>query len=275
MIEPISIFRHSSSTPAIKVTIIVPTYNASSQIAATVESILSQLNCHFEAIFVDGSSTDRTVDIIRSYNDSRLKVQEVPSHKRFEMVNRGIAMAQGDYISMLLPGDVFISTEALNSVCYEILSSDLPNLFYTAAYIWDEWDKPHFLFRPLTRDLLRQGLQPTNLQACFIKKQTFKKIGYFNIDLTYRGGFDFLLRFSLDPSMTYASIMRVYIIPAVVSFTYNYSVGNVKETFQLLQRNFGFLFAVLWLTKQKILLKHIAKKIIRRISYFISGKEVW
>lgn len=275
MTEPISFSRNPTATPTIKVSIVVPTYNASSQIAATVESILSQINCHFEAIFVDGSSTDRTVDIIRSYNDSRLKVQEVPSHKRFEMVNRGIAMAQGDYISMLLPGDVFISTEALSSVCFEIVESDLPNLFYTAAYIWDEWDKPHFLFRPLNRDLLSQGLQPTNLQSCFIKKQTFKKIGYFNINLSYRGGFDFLLRFSLDPLMTCASIMRVYVIPAVVSFTYNYSVGNVKETFQLIRKNFGFVFALLWLTKQKVLLQHIAKKIIRRISYFLSGKEVW
>ena len=54
--------------PAISV--IMPAYNCEAFIRESVESILSQTFTDFEFFIIDDASTDRTVEIIKEYNDN-------------------------------------------------------------------------------------------------------------------------------------------------------------------------------------------------------------
>ena len=58
------------------VSIITPSYNSSSFIAETIESILSQTYLNWELLITDDCSTDRSVEIIERYiqRDSRIKL---------------------------------------------------------------------------------------------------------------------------------------------------------------------------------------------------------
>ena len=58
------------------VSIITPSYNSSSFIAGTIESILSQTYLNWELLITDDCSTDRSVEIIERYiqKDSRIKL---------------------------------------------------------------------------------------------------------------------------------------------------------------------------------------------------------
>ena len=58
------------------VSIITPSYNSSSFIAGTIESILSQTYLNWELLITDDCSTDRSVEIIERYiqRDSRIKL---------------------------------------------------------------------------------------------------------------------------------------------------------------------------------------------------------
>ncbi|HJY11475.1 MAG TPA: glycosyltransferase, partial [Flavobacterium sp.] len=55
------------------VSILMPVYNCENFIAASVQSILDQTHTNFELIIIDDKSTDRTVEIISSFRDKRIK----------------------------------------------------------------------------------------------------------------------------------------------------------------------------------------------------------
>ena len=56
----------------ILVSIIMASYNAEATIEEAIESILSQTYAFFEFIIINDGSTDKTEDIIKSYNDNRI-----------------------------------------------------------------------------------------------------------------------------------------------------------------------------------------------------------
>lgn len=85
-----------------EVSIILPTYNSQAYIAQAIESVLQQTFKNWEIVLVDDASTDSTLKIARSFHDSRIKIlsnnyNRGVSHSR----NRGIAIAQGDWIALL------------------------------------------------------------------------------------------------------------------------------------------------------------------------------
>ena len=90
----------NSKTP--KVTVFIPVYNRDKYVGEAIESILAQTFSDFEILLVDDGSTDHTVDKIRSFSDSRIRLifnEEnlgIPKTR-----NKGIQLARGEYIAML------------------------------------------------------------------------------------------------------------------------------------------------------------------------------
>jgi glycosyltransferase involved in cell wall biosynthesis len=58
-----------------KVSVCVPAYNASRTIAQTLESILAQDFEDFEVVVVNNCSDDDTYDLVRSFDDSRIRLE--------------------------------------------------------------------------------------------------------------------------------------------------------------------------------------------------------
>ncbi len=82
-----------------KISVCMATYNGEKYITEQLESILVQLRSQDEIIVSDDSSTDRTVEIIKSYRDSRIKVIENQNFKSpiFNFEN-SLKNASGDLI---------------------------------------------------------------------------------------------------------------------------------------------------------------------------------
>ncbi len=57
------------------VSIITPCYNSAEFIEETIQSVLNQTNPNWEWLITDDLSKDNTVEIIRKYNDPRIKLQ--------------------------------------------------------------------------------------------------------------------------------------------------------------------------------------------------------
>ena len=85
-----------------KVTVFIPVFNRESYIGDAIDSILTQTFTDFEILLIDDGSTDHSVDIIRSYTDSRIRLLcndvnlGIPKTR-----NKGIENARGLYIAML------------------------------------------------------------------------------------------------------------------------------------------------------------------------------
>lgn len=85
-----------------KVSVCIPVYNGSEYIAESIDSVLVQTYKDFELIVCDNCSTDNTEEIVRSFNDSRIRY--VRNQKNLGGVgnaNRCLELALGDYIYIL------------------------------------------------------------------------------------------------------------------------------------------------------------------------------
>ena len=86
-----------------KVSIIVPVYNGERYIAKCVSSILSQTLSDSEVILVDDGSTDKTPEILKEYanKDNRIRIITQINQKQGAARNRGLEIAQGEYITFI------------------------------------------------------------------------------------------------------------------------------------------------------------------------------
>lgn len=91
------------------ISVCIATYNGEKYIKEQLDSILPQLNTHDEVIISDDSSTDRTLEIIKSYNDSRIKI--FPNNKFHSPIfnfENALKHTKGDYIFLADQDDVWM-----------------------------------------------------------------------------------------------------------------------------------------------------------------------
>lgn len=88
-----------------RLSVCIPTHNGEPWIASTIQSILSQ-DQDFEVVVSDDASSDSTVDIARSLNDPRVRVER--SESRIGMArnwNRAVELSHGEYVKLLMQDD--------------------------------------------------------------------------------------------------------------------------------------------------------------------------
>lgn len=90
-------------------TIITINYNNASGLRKTIESVVNQTHANFEYIVIDGASTDESVNIIEEYAHKIDYWVSEPDKGIYNAMNKGICMANGDYIQILNSGDILAS----------------------------------------------------------------------------------------------------------------------------------------------------------------------
>jgi glycosyltransferase involved in cell wall biosynthesis len=100
-----------------KVSVIIPAYNVARHIRGTLDTVFGQTYRDFEIIVVDDGSTDETVAILKSYGDRvRWAVQQ--HQGQAYALNRGVGMAQGEYLAYFDADDIMSSTKLEKQVRY-------------------------------------------------------------------------------------------------------------------------------------------------------------
>lgn len=87
-------------------TLITVTYNAEAVLERTLQSVQRQtVREGVELLVVDGASTDGTLDIIRRYPDVVTRWISEPDRGIYDAMNKGLALATGEYVWFLNAGD--------------------------------------------------------------------------------------------------------------------------------------------------------------------------
>ena len=95
------------------VSVIMPVFNAERFISRSIESVLSQTYENLELIVVDDCSTDRSLEIVRSFKDDRLKIIALAMNSGVaDARNIGINAALGRFLAFC-DSDDFWFTEKL------------------------------------------------------------------------------------------------------------------------------------------------------------------
>ena len=95
-----------------KFSIIVPVYNVEKYINRCLDSIVNQSYKKFEVIIINDGSTDSSEDIIKSYNDSRIKYFKQENMGLSEARNNGVLKARGDYL-LFVDSDDYLNIDLL------------------------------------------------------------------------------------------------------------------------------------------------------------------
>lgn len=90
------------------ISVCIATHDGEKYICQQLQSILCQLNVSDEVIVSDDESTDSTVNIIRSINDTRIKIISGPEKKSATLnFENALRQAKGDYIFLADQDDVW------------------------------------------------------------------------------------------------------------------------------------------------------------------------
>jgi len=135
-----------------KVSIIIPIYNAGKSIVATLDSACSQTLRDVEIICVDDCSTDDSIEIVRGYGDSRIKIIQMPENSGAGPArNTGIESAKGQFIAFIDPDDLYASDDCLKKLYlaavennHKVCGGNLLEFYYGNPSSATDWEKATF-----------------------------------------------------------------------------------------------------------------------------------
>lgn len=97
----------------------MPVYNCELYIKEAVESILNQTFIDFELLLIDDASTDKTIEIIKRFSDSRIQLIQKPKNSGYtDSLNYGLSIANGEYIARMDGDDICLPTRFEKQVAY-------------------------------------------------------------------------------------------------------------------------------------------------------------
>lgn len=109
-----------------KFSIIIPVYNVEKYLRESLDSIINQTLSEFEVICVNDGSTDNSLAILQEYanKDSRIKIISQDNQGQGIARNKGIELAQGEYILFVDPDD-FIEFNTLEIIYNKFMQTDV------------------------------------------------------------------------------------------------------------------------------------------------------
>lgn len=118
------------------VSIIITAYNAEGYIKRALESALNQTYKNIEIIVVDDGSTDKTADIIRSYEDHRIVYVYQENQWLGAARNTGIRKSNGHYISFMDADDFYLPQKVGNQVKFLEQHSEYDIVYCNALHFY-------------------------------------------------------------------------------------------------------------------------------------------
>ena len=181
---------NKASHPGISV--ITVNYNNAAGLENTILSVINQTCTDYEFIIIDGGSTDKSVEVIKSYTEKIDFWTSEPDNGTYHAMNKGIAQAKGDYCLFLNSGDTFYKHDTLENAIAKFDNSDI--IYGNALKV-----KPHH------RRLIKYKKQLTpydfyktepclHHQASFIKLRLFEEFGMYTEEMKINADWEFFFR---------------------------------------------------------------------------------
>lgn len=103
----------------VKVSVIVPIYNAEKYLYKCIDSIINQTYKNLEIMLINDGSTDKSEEIVSSFNDSRIKYIKKKNTGVGNTRNVGIKKSTGDYV-MFVDSDDYIELNCVEKMMTKV-----------------------------------------------------------------------------------------------------------------------------------------------------------
>lgn len=173
--------------------IVTCTWNSAATLADTLASVASQTCGDVEHIFVDGGSTDGTLDMIEAYQGNKRVLRDVKGGISRAM-NEGIRHANGEYIAHLHSDDYYFSNDVLATAAERFAADKVDWMFGNIQVLKDEVLQAPHAMNPFSYQSLAAGKAFVPHPAVFVRKAAFERVGVFDEQLKYAMDIDLWLR---------------------------------------------------------------------------------
>jgi len=208
----------------IEISIVMPVLNRAALIGRSIASVLDQKAEGVEIVVVDGGSTDSTRDIAREFADVRLI--EAPKSSIWEAVNIGIRHAKGSLIGHLNSDDRLLPASLDNIREAATAAPAAAIIRGRARYVAANGVGG---FRPIpvfdanvaeSLDLRAVTGGPTAINACFVRAETYHRLG----------GYDESLQIAADREWLFRAVLADTVVRQVDQPVYEYLVHDSSLT---------------------------------------------
>jgi glycosyltransferase len=175
-----------------KISIITVCNNSEQTIKQTLNSLKNQEFKNFENIIIDSSNNLRTLNIINRYKLNKIYLKK--NFRLYDAINKGIKISRGNIIGLLHSDDYYSSSKSLKYI-NEIFKVRNYNAVYGNIKIQDKngnkfrtWDNSKW-----SNEKFLLGWHPPHT-SLFLKKNLFKKYGFYNSEYKIASDYDFIKR---------------------------------------------------------------------------------
>ncbi len=186
----------TATKPAPRFSIITCTLDSMPWLDACIASVLKQRACSYELVFVDGGSTDGSLERIAALQDGRRPLTVLRNVRGgiAQAMNAGLAAARGDIVAHLHSDDFYLHDDVLASVSRAFDVSGCRWLFgRTLRAIGERLEPEGWQAPPYSRARLLHGNFIPH-PATFVERQLMLDAGGFNAQWRYAMDYDLWLR---------------------------------------------------------------------------------
>lgn len=161
-----------------KVSIITTAYNVEAYIEQCLTSLVNQTYKDIEIILVNDCSTDGTMDIVKRFEDERIKVIDHPTNRGAGWARRtGIQYATGEYV-ITIDGDDWVSEDFIEKLAENAKETDADIVSGGITYVWDETYEETKRFFPRISEGMQKFLDYSNKKIVFLNNKLVRRSLY-------------------------------------------------------------------------------------------------
>ena len=183
-----------------KVTVLRSVYNGEKYLREAIESILNQTFTDFEFLIINDGSTDRTTEILQSYDNPRIKI--IDNGKNIGLtksLNKGLRMARGEYIARMDADDVSMLERLGKEVDFLETHQDCAVVGTFAKVLNEDSEVIRLMDRPIDDAQIREFFRRDNCIAhgsAMIRKTCLENVGSYDESIARAQDYELWLRLS-------------------------------------------------------------------------------
>ena len=229
------------------VTVITVSLNSEKHIEQTIQSIINQSYDNIEYIIIDGGSTDRTLEIIRKYENDIVYWCNEKDYGIYDAMNKGVFLSNGEYLCFLNSDDFFYSNKSVKHVI-PAMKERVDFIYGDVCFMGEGFQKVEIAKRNIVlRDLLFWNMAHLTI---FCRKDILIKFGGFDLQYKLAADYDFISKCFRDRTLKKVYVNKIIAVFRVVGIS-NRNIGvSLSERSRIIRKNFPFIIfiiALVWL----------------------------
>jgi glycosyltransferase involved in cell wall biosynthesis len=229
-------------------TVITCTYNNGEFLPQCLASVRRQTYRNFEHIFIDGASSDTTIDILKAYCSSEFIYSEKDSGL-YEALNKGLTKAKGKVIGFLHADDILADEDALKRVAEAFENYPEIDFYCSKMLVGDKNLKDFFAVLGASphHQTFKEKLYSSNYYAhptYYCRREIIDKVGPYNTAYKIASDIDWLIRLEKKSNNFYFDQKPLLKFRSGGRSSRHYLIALIEE-FQVRLKNDGFSFNLL------------------------------